>query len=230
MLKAAFSSFLVQLRRYPRYVLLGLGGAVLLSQMGGCSGNSDAAAITVAKLSEGCLINSDCEGKYVCAFRRCHVECEATRDCKEPGQRCVAADRPFSVCQLEDEKLCKFNSQCPPGQLCAVDGQCRDQCKTNRDCLKDQACANGSCAETTELTDGKLPVTTGPGSGTPCIYNSDCPLPLACVDGQCRVECRQSIDCFPTFECRACRCTPGFASGAAGAAGAGTGAALGCNQ
>lgn len=229
MLIAALSSSLFFVRRYPRFLVMALGGGLLVSQMGGCSGNSDAAAITAAKLSEGCLINSDCDGKLVCAFRRCHVECADSKDC-DPGQRCVAADRPVAVCQLEEEKSCTFNSQCPMGQLCAVDGQCRDQCKTDRDCLKGQACATGSCAEQSELTLGKLPEQLTAGSGTPCVYNSDCPIPLACVDGQCRVECRASIDCFPTFECRGCRCTPGFAAGAAGAAGAGSSEPLGCNQ
>lgn len=227
-MKAAFRSLFSALGPQPRLLLVAALGGLAVSQMGGCSSNSDAAAVTLAALSEGCLINSDCGGALVCAFRRCHVQCNESKDC-ELGQRCVGADRPFSVCQLEIEKLCTFNSQCPEGQLCAVDGECRDQCKTARDCLLNQVCANGSCAEPDELAaDGKLPATMNAGSGTPCIYNSDCPLPLACVDGQCRVECRANIDCFPTFECRGCRCTPGFAVNAAGAAGAA--AQSGCNQ
>ena len=174
-----------------------------------CSGDSDEEAVIVARLSEGCLINSDCEAPLVCAFRRCHVQCTDSRDCP-PDQRCVAADRPLSVCQLPDERNCTYNSQCPPGQLCAIDAQCRDQCKGDRDCVPMQMCVSGSCVEPSELQDGGLPPSAEieAGSGTPCAYNSNCPEPLACVDGQCRFECLENRDCFPTFTCQNARCTP----------------------
>src|SRR4051812_29030472 len=79
----------------------------------------------LANLSDGCLVNTDCNTPLVCAFRKCHNACEATRDCPV-GLRCVASDRPFHVCQLGTEQACIYNSDCPKGQVCAADAQCRD--------------------------------------------------------------------------------------------------------
>src|SRR5258706_166478 len=89
-------------------------------------------------LAEGCFINTDCTSPLVCAFRKCHRACTTWRDC-EPGQRCMASDRPFHVCQLAGERPCAFNSSCPMGQVCGVDGECRDQCAADRDCLNEQS-------------------------------------------------------------------------------------------
>src|SRR6185436_17824084 len=92
-------------------------------------------------LAEGCLINTDCTNPLVCAFRRCHTECKDTRDCPA-GQRCVASDRPFKVCQLDQEKTCKTNADCPSRMVCGVDGECRDQCTTSSDCILGQVFAS----------------------------------------------------------------------------------------
>src|SRR5512135_3410819 len=73
-----------------------------------------------ARIAEGCLINSDCTSPLVCAFRRCHNACSATRDCPA-GQRCVASDRPFKVCELSEEKHCARTVDCPPGMVCGID-------------------------------------------------------------------------------------------------------------
>src|SRR5882672_4701431 len=98
----------------------------LLSLAGACS--SDTAP---KRLAEGCLINSDCSSPLVCAFRKCHTACVTSHDC-QPGERCVASDRPFHVCQLELEKNCTRNSDCPPTEVCGVDLECRNQCVTSR--------------------------------------------------------------------------------------------------
>src|SRR3954451_14579288 len=84
-------------------------------------------------LSEGCLLNTDCADPLVCAFRKCHVACEGTRDCN--GGRCVVSERPLHVCQLSEELTCSYNSDCPIGQSCGADSQCRDQCQGDTDCL-----------------------------------------------------------------------------------------------
>src|SRR5215467_7581900 len=104
----------------------------------------------LSDLSQGCLVNSDCNDPLVCAFRRCHNACATTRDCPA-GLRCVASDRPFHVCQLDSEKKCTYNSDCPMGQVCATDAQCRDQCQGDADCLAEQTCVSGACAEQNEL-------------------------------------------------------------------------------
>ena len=128
-------------------------------------------------LAEGCHINTDCSSPLVCAFQKCHSACTATRDCPD-GLRCVASDRPFHVCQLESELNCTYNSDCPEGQVCAIDGLCRDQCQADSDCLAEQKCVSGTCADTKELGDGGLRLVVkdaSPPTGQPCSYNSQCP-------------------------------------------------------
>ncbi len=85
-------------------------------------GDGSGEKVRVARLSESCTLNSDCAEPLVCAFQRCHDVCETSRDC-DPGQRCVVSDRPFHVCQLEDERECLYTSDCPEGQTC-IDGLC----------------------------------------------------------------------------------------------------------
>jgi hypothetical protein len=194
---------------------------LVLGPSGACSGDSDEEALRLASLSEGCLINTDCNAPLVCAFRRCHQECRNSSDCPE-GQRCVASDRPFHVCQLDDERECAYSSQCPSSQVCAVDGECRDQCAADRDCVAGQLCAQGACAEPDELEDGKLPVEEDAGpAGQPCSYNSDCAGTLVCKSGVCVVECKQDRDCAPGLACVDGRCAPPGAGGAGGEGGAG---------
>jgi hypothetical protein len=180
----------------------------LVSILAGCS--SDSIDRPKAGLSEGCLANTDCNNPLVCAFRRCHNACATSRDCPA-GERCVASDHPYSVCQLADERDCSYNSQCPNGQLCGVDGQCRDQCATDRDCIQGQVCASGTCADPAELIAGHLPVKdAGPDAplNHPCTYNSDCPAEMVCVGGTCRYDCLESRDCAFGLDCIAHRCGP----------------------
>jgi hypothetical protein len=175
-----------------------------------CSGDKK----TTAALAEGCLINTDCDPPLVCAFRRCHTECTDSRDC-EPGQRCVASDRPFHVCQLAEERNCTYNSDCPSGETCGVDLQCRDQCLGDRDCVKTQVCVGGTCADTGELHDGYLlaPEMEGgaeaTGGGQPCLYTSECVFPLICKNQICSRECLAPADCMPGYDCVSNRCIAG---------------------
>jgi hypothetical protein len=170
----------------------------------GCGDDSTAEKLRVAKLSEGCLINSDCQDPLVCAFKRCHDACTTSRDCPT-GQRCLASDRPFHVCQLPDETDCIYHSDCPPSLVCGADKECRDQCTTHRDCLDEQSCTQGTCADDTELVDGKLPGSGGddsePQVGQPCSYTSDCTAPLLCRGGLCRLECQDNRDCATGATC-----------------------------
>jgi hypothetical protein len=178
---------------------------------GACS--SDEPLKTVA---EGCTINTDCTAPLVCAFKKCHVACTNSRDCA-PGQRCMASDRPFHVCQLPDERTCSFNSECPQDQVCGIDGQCRDQCIADRDCLERQSCVSATCADNDELVDGGLtpaaPSEAGaPSSGIPCLYTSDCPSALVCRNQICSNECLKASDCNPGNDCVEHRCVAGSGS------------------
>ena len=122
--------------------------------------------VTPLGLGDGCVIATDCKAPLACVFARCHQPCNETRDCPT-GQRCIvgSGDR---VCQLPDERECEYNSDCPPPEVCAVDGKCRDQCVSDSDCVKGQLCISGTCAEPSELVDGGLPGDV-PSSGTPCV-------------------------------------------------------------
>lgn len=152
-------------------------------------------------LSDGCLINSDCASPLVCAFRRCHTQCDTVRDCPA-GLECVPADRPFNVCLLPDEN-CR-TQPCPAGLLCGADLLCRAPCSgdpgSNESCLAEQRCVNGGvCASGVFIVDGKLPASTD--GGATCIRNSDCPENLVCLAGTCRRECLENRDCAPGLSC-----------------------------
>jgi streptogramin lyase len=164
-------------------------------------------------LSTSCSVNTDCVAPLVCAFRKCHTACTTSRDC-QPGQRCVASDRPFHVCQLAEEAKCTYNSDCPEKQVCAVDLECRDECTTSRDCVSGQICVTSTCAEPVELVDGKLPMRgaeagSASGRGQPCAYNSECPAPLVCLARSCAFECRTAADCKDGRDCANNRCITG---------------------
>jgi hypothetical protein len=214
-----------------RRVAAVLGTFFVLVLFASCSSDEP-----LKRLAEGCVINSDCTAPLVCAFQRCHNECTGTRDCPA-GQRCVASDRPFKVCELNDEKNCTRNIDCPPAMVCGVDGQCRDQCSTDGDCVSGQVCTSGTCADEKELVDGGLPVLrrdAGVAGTTPCVYSSDCPEPLVCKNGTCLVECREDRDCPYFAPCMGGRCRISgttLPTGAGGTSGgvpdAGTGGASG---
>ncbi|MBI2390147.1 MAG: hypothetical protein HYV09_11215 [Deltaproteobacteria bacterium] len=167
-----------------------------------------------ALVSQGCTLNSDCNAPLICAFRTCHEQCTSSRDCPS-GARCVAGEKPHSVCQLPDERDCQTNADCAAGQVCGVDDQCRDACKTDRDCLVDQVCVVATCADPRELKDGTLEPSTRSdagsdaprGFGLPCEYTSQCPDPLVCRRDVCDHECLGDRDCEGGKACvdRVCR-------------------------
>lgn len=185
-----------------------------------CS-SDEADAVRRGKLAEGCLINSDCEDPLVCAFRRCHRQCNSSKDC-EPGQRCVISDRPAYVCQLDDEKECLYHSQCPSPQFCAIDGECRNQCLDERDCIPGQLCVSSACADPEELDkEGRLPRKLGDAAvgGQPCSYTSECVVldpAFVCHLGYCRYECLGTPDCPAGATCVEHECKGGTSGGDAG--------------
>jgi hypothetical protein len=129
----------------------------------------------------------------------------------------MASDRPFHVCQLPDERGCTFNSECPDQhQVCGIDGQCRDQCVADRDCLAEQTCVSATCADNKELVDGGLVPASmtdagAPASGIPCLYTSDCHDNLVCRNQICSNECLKASDCSQG-DCVDHRCSAGSGS------------------
>jgi hypothetical protein len=142
----------------------GGGGSAAGSGAGGSSGAGGAGGGAAGAgggpsdhgLGAPCVINSECTTPLVCAFGKCHLACESSRDCPD-GQQCRASDRPFHTCQLVTEVSCHFDSDCPTGQRCGPDGKCRDQCASDRDCVTGQLCVAGLCAEPQDLDAGGLP-------------------------------------------------------------------------
>ncbi len=129
-----------------------------LAALPGCGGGGTAPVIT----TKPCTLNSDCNTGLVCSFGLCHSECKVSADCPA-GERCISGamtspgdagpSMATNVCQLPAENKCEFNSDCQDPLVCAVDRQCRDQCKMDRDCVTGQVCANGGvCADPTEVT------------------------------------------------------------------------------
>lgn len=193
--------------KYTRRTSIAVVSITLTSIWLGCADEAPSLAV-----SQGCSLSSECKSPLVCAFARCHQACKSTRDCSN-GERCVQSDKPYYVCQKQG---CTRSSECLGKQVCGVDGQCRDRCITQKDCLEDQVCVSGTCADTSELLNGTLPTaTTDAGSGQPCTLPTDCPGDLVCLrGGVCGPECIGDKDCLKTFTCTPLRpggpgrCTP----------------------
>lgn len=151
----------------------------------------------------GCLVNSDCASPLVCAFQRCHVECVTTRDC-DGTLRCIGAHEASRVCQLEDEAKCQTTTDCAATLVCGADGNCRDFCQSDAECIGSQVCTKGVCAEPKELdASGSLPQVL---PFTNCRLNSDCSDGLRCAGGSCIPECVGDRDCLPGEACDAGAC------------------------
>lgn len=115
-------------------------------------------------LAVGCAVNSDCNSPLICAFGRCHAECNVSSDCPK-GERCTSANGA-GVCQLPDEAACSNAQACVTGLVCGPDEQCRKACSATVDCtVKEQRCVSQVCADIAELDDtGHLPGTFDAGS------------------------------------------------------------------
>ena len=150
--------------------------------------------------AQSCSLSSECTTPLVCAFGKCHQACRASRDCAK-GERCVQGEKPSYVCQKQG---CSRNSECVGTQVCAVDAQCRDQCLTQKDCLADQVCSAGVCADREDLVNGTLPgIASDGGTGSRCTLPTDCPGDLVCLRGGiCGPECIIDKDCPRTYACR----------------------------
>jgi hypothetical protein len=180
-------------------------GVALLCLFGGVLGACEDEKSPLSLLGGACDLNSDCDAGLVCLQAVCHEQCATSEDCGA-GRCVVSADR-LRVCQLDYESPCSFNSQCPPALVCSVDGKCRNQCNADRDCVPEQLCVKGVCAEGGELVDGRLPPSGEVNPiGSPCIYSSDCPageggLALLCKSGVCAYACYEERDCGRFHRC-----------------------------
>ncbi|HEY3493965.1 MAG TPA: hypothetical protein VGK73_04735 [Polyangiaceae bacterium] len=146
-----------------------LGGALALLAQNGCSSDEE---LRAAKLGEGCSLDSECQDPLICAFARCHHECNDDGDCAEKsGTRCVHSPIDgILVCQLVDDVECENDNDCPGKQQCGIDDECRERCDVDGDCTPTQVCANsGECASTLPAyndVDGNGDIVVDGGAGT----------------------------------------------------------------
>lgn len=196
----------MQTEALRRLLALAVAGAAPL--LGSCESNV-AERVALAGISASCRINSDCSELLVCAFERCHEQCASSRDC-EAGVRCMVTPQHRNVCQLPGEATCSSERHCAGTQVCGPDAQCRDACQSADDCVTDQVCSAGTCAESEELDDqGRLPASLDRDEQpTPCAFDSDCPGQQVCSAGTCQVECSTDADCSPSEQCRSGACAP----------------------
>src|SRR6478736_787640 len=99
--------------------------------------------------TRACESHARCDSDAVCAFGLCHDACATSADCARG--RCVIT-QSGSACLLDQEMGCVQHSDCPAPLLCGADGQCRNACQTNDNCLNGQLCSlTGECADANEL-------------------------------------------------------------------------------
>lgn len=146
--------------------------------------------VLLAALGGECVLDSDCDGELVCAFRRCHQACATSADCASE-ERCVSAET-LKVCRLEVEATCSRNSDCPAPLVCGADGSCRNACQTDVDCLSDERCG----AEHVCLWPSEPGAASGLGEvGSACLRTSECAPPALCISDRCALECDADADC-----------------------------------
>jgi hypothetical protein len=124
-----------------------VASGMVAAVIAGCSSGDERKR--AAALAGGCSINSECQPDLICAFARCHEACKRDYDCDIP-LRCVKSRQTdLFVCQLPDETECAIDADCPRGQGCGIDEECRDVCADSDDCVGDQSCdPSGKCAST----------------------------------------------------------------------------------
>jgi hypothetical protein len=158
----------------------------------------------LSQLGDGCRLNSDCNPGLVCVSSVCHVECNTSEDCQ--GGRCVLGEGKLRLCQPDSTASCTLHSDCDAPLVCGVDGKCRNECASDRDCVSGQRCVAATCAEVEELDDlGQLPLGGDP-VGKPCRYSSQCPATndgnvLECREGRCAYACFEARDCPLFYTC-----------------------------
>lgn len=133
-----------------------------------------------------CTLNSECADPLVCRLERCRRQCVDSRDCGA-GLLCLRVAEMGGACQLPEEAICSFTSQCTEGSgLECHFGTCTTACVEDRDCPPGAACQS-------EMEGG--PTACIESVREACIYNSDCPDRMICDALQsCRFECLMDFD------------------------------------
>lgn len=111
-----------------------------------------------------CALDSECPEELVCRERQCVNVCVEDRDCPA-GARCEE-----SACiDRETGLACVSDSGCPAPQRCALDGRCRIECMSSRECRLGTECVTNQCLAS-------------------CSAAGECPLGYTCRDSFCRAS------------------------------------------
>ncbi|QRK08863.1 thrombospondin [Archangium violaceum] len=98
---------------------------------------------------------------------------------------------------------CVYNSDCEGSNVCRS-GTCVAECKSNVDCEEGYICSDQRCVR---QDTGDAGLDAGLDAGVQgCVYNSDCTEPHLCLQGVCRAECIQTVDCAEGYVCQEFRC------------------------
>jgi Concanavalin A-like lectin/glucanases superfamily len=174
-----------------------------------------------------CIMNSDCTQPLVCTMGKCHAACRTSTDCPA-GQSCITASDQSTVCQLPVETRCIYASDCQPPLICAVDRQCRNQCKTGVDCRAGQICSTSkTCAEPNQVDSNKnLLAPDGGFGGSDGASGGD--APGSCPAGTETCSCYPNDTCNAGLTCASHLCVSfGSGGGAGGKANSGDASATG---
>jgi len=179
-----------------------------------------------------CERTSDCHLGLVCGRRnRCETPCKDDGGClvSQTCDRGSCVDRtiaPDSGGQPGGKSgdTCLRSSDCNAGLVC-LGNTCTFECVpdadggvSSRDCRDGEACIDNLCRKTGGGTDAgvdtgtdtstdggvdTMPADAPSGYGKPCLYPTDCDLPLVCrSSGVCAWECVGDGDCKSTEWCK----------------------------
>lgn len=167
-------------------------------------------------LQSGCLSDDNRARFYTyCDFSGCY-QCDAAGCTAQPGRAPGAA--------------CKSSAECATGCFCGPDSKCAEAgfCDRPTDCARGYVCntARHSCEPDTGTT-GNLPTSCrikgdcaagsecinqqckpSPVPENHCVFNRECGLGGACVDGLCQKACTDDSSCGTGRTCQNSRCAP----------------------
>lgn len=140
-------------------------------------------------VSDPCAINAECYGKNHRASCRCHSGLEGN---------------PFELCKRVE---CHTDYECPGDRSC-VNEHCVDPCKIGSPCAY-----NALCYVRNHVVGCKCPEDMPNGNPesycevsrdeivTECIYDSDCPSKMACIQNTCVDPCLELQPCRKSAKC-----------------------------
>lgn len=185
----------------------------------------------------GCRIDRECESGKACVNGNCINPCLINDPCGTNAEcftvnnkancRCLSGYRgnPYERCTIIG---CRTNSDCPSDKAC-VNQQCVNPCMYDNPCS-----VHAECRPQNHIAVCKCPVGF---YGNPyvdcrleerpeCVYDTDCPSKLACLDKKCQDPCLILEPCSRPARCEVqpsiplrtmiCICPEGYISSGSG--------------